>query len=59
MDNKENRLEEILTKFDCDWTASDEIRTEAKSDLFFSRLSQWDDWLSQYTTLQYRGQFDV
>lgn len=59
MDNKENRLEEILTKFDCDWTASDEARTEAKNDLFFSRLSQWDDWLNQYTTLQYRGQFDV
>lgn len=59
MDNKENRLEEILTKFDCDWTASDEARTEAKNDLFFSRLSQWDDWLSEYTTLQYRGQFDV
>ncbi|MDI8799783.1 hypothetical protein MJM59_28265, partial [Salmonella enterica subsp. enterica serovar Montevideo] len=36
-----------------------EARREAKNDLFFSRVSQWDDWLSQYTTLQYRGQFDV
>ncbi|KYF18983.1 hypothetical protein AIZ13_25570, partial [Salmonella enterica subsp. enterica serovar Typhimurium] len=27
--------------------------------LFFSRVSQWDDWLSQFTSLQYRGQFDV
>ncbi|EAC0924741.1 hypothetical protein EGM30_05230 [Salmonella enterica subsp. enterica] len=57
-DNK-NRLESILSRFDADWTASDEARREAKNDLFFSRVSQWDDWLSQYTTLQYRGQFDV
>lgn len=53
------RLEDILCKFDRDWTASDEARTEAANDLFFSRVSQWDDWLNQYTTLQYRGQFDV
>lgn len=39
--------------------ASDEARTEATNDLYFSRVSQWDDWLSNYTTLQYRGQFDV
>ncbi|CAH0528421.1 hypothetical protein CTH30272_02105 [Allocatenococcus thiocycli] len=57
-ENKE-RLEKILRKFDADWTASEEARTEAKNDLFFSRVSQWDDWLNQYTTLQYRGQFDV
>lgn len=55
----ENRLDSILTKFDADWSASDEARTEATNDLFFSRVSQWDDWLSDYTTLQYRGQFDV
>jgi len=59
MADKENRLEDILCKFDRDWTASDEARTEATNDLFFSRVSQWDDWLNQYTTLQYRGQFDV
>lgn len=55
----ENRLDSILTKFDADWSASDEARTEATNDLLFSRVSQWDDWLSDYTTLQYRGQFDV
>ena len=55
----ENRLDSILRKFDADWSASDEARTEATNDLFFSRVSQWDDWLSDYTTLQYRGQFDV
>ncbi|MDE9484467.1 portal protein, partial [Xenorhabdus bovienii] len=44
---------------DADWTASEEARTEARNDLFFSRVSQWDDWLNKYTTLQYRGQFDV
>ncbi len=55
----ENRLDSILKKFDADWSASDEARTEANNDLFFSRVSQWDDWLSDYTTLQYRGQFDV
>lgn len=59
MADKENRLEDILCKFDRDWTASDEARTEATNDLFFSRVSQWDDWLNEYTTLQYRGQFDV
>lgn len=56
-DNK--RLNSILCKFDADWMASDEARTEATNDLYFSRVSQWDDWLSDYTTLQYRGQFDV
>ncbi|MCK1966864.1 portal protein [Franconibacter sp. IITDAS19] len=54
-----DKLQTILRKFDRDWTASDEARTEATNDLFFSRVSQWDDWLSDYTTLQYRGQFDV
>ncbi len=34
-DNK-NRLESILSRFDADWTASDEARREAKNDLFFS-----------------------
>ncbi|HCR2217072.1 TPA: portal protein [Enterobacter hormaechei subsp. steigerwaltii] len=53
------RLNSILCKFDADWMASDEARTEATNDLYFSRVSQWDDWLSDYTTLQYRGQFDV
>lgn len=56
---EENRLNSILCKFDMDWMASDEARTEAINDLYFSRVSQWDDWLSNYTTLQYRGQFDV
>lgn len=59
MADKNERLEDILCRFDADWTASDEARREAKNDLFFSRVSQWDDWLNQYTTLQYRGQFDV
>jgi len=59
MADKESRLESILCRFDADWTAGDEARTEAKNDLFFSRVSHWDDWLSDYTTLQYRGQFDV
>lgn len=53
------RLNSILCKFDMDWMSSDEARTEATNDLYFSRISQWDDWLSEYTTLQYRGQFDV
>ncbi|ELL2820906.1 portal protein [Escherichia coli] len=55
----ENKLNSILCKFDMDWMSSDEARTEATNDLYFSRVSQWDDWLSEYTTLQYRGQFDV
>nr|WP_319552444.1 portal protein [uncultured Vibrio sp.] len=59
MAENNERLEKILRNFDADWTASEEARTEAKNDLFFSRVSQWDDWLNQYTTLQYRGQFDV
>lgn len=59
MADNDEKLQTILRKFDRDWTASDEARTEATNDLYFSRLSQWDDWLNQYTTLQYRGQFDV
>lgn len=55
----ETKLNSILCKFDMDWMSSDEARTEATNDLYFSRVSQWDDWLSEYTTLQYRGQFDV
>lgn len=55
----DTKLKKILDTFDRDWTASDEARTEARNDLFFSRVSQWDDWLNQYTTLQYRGQFDL
>ncbi|HFD3847272.1 portal protein [Serratia marcescens] len=58
-DKQHDRLQTILTIFDRDWVSSDEARTEATNDLYFSRVSQWDDWLSQYTTLQYRGQFDV
>ncbi|CDM90393.1 portal protein [Xenorhabdus bovienii] len=58
-ENTNSRLEAILQRFDEDWTASEEARTEARNDLFFSRVSQWDDWLNKYTTLQYRGQFDV
>jgi hypothetical protein len=53
------RLNAILCQFDIDWSSGDEARTEATNDLYFSRVSQWDDWLSEYTTLQYRGQFDV
>ncbi|KMK13548.1 portal protein [Pluralibacter gergoviae] len=59
MADNNDRLEDILCRFDADWTASEEARCEAKNDLFFSRISQWDDWLNQYTTLQYRGQFDI
>lgn len=55
----DDKLQTILTQFDQDWCASEEARTEASNDLYFSRVSQWDDWLSNFTTLQYRGQFDV
>ncbi|MBC3251224.1 portal protein [Serratia fonticola] len=58
-DKQQDRLQTILCTFDRDWMSSDEARTEATNDLYFSRVSQWDDWLSNYTTLQYRGQFDV
>ena len=59
MADTNDRLDDILGKFDRDWSASEDARTEAKNDLFFSRVSQWDDWLTKYTTLQYRGQFDI
>ncbi|MBG6243136.1 MAG: portal protein [Candidatus Symbiopectobacterium sp. Dall1.0] len=59
MADNNTRLNNILCKFDRDWCYSEEARNEATNDLFFSRVSQWDDWLNQYTTLQYRGQFDV
>ncbi|MGG2141189.1 portal protein [Symbiopectobacterium sp. RP] len=59
MADNNTRLNDILCQFDRDWCYSKEARNEATNDLFFSRVSQWDDWLSQYTTLQYRGQFDV
>lgn len=59
MVDKNERLNSILRKFDLDYSASEAARTEARNDLFFSRVSQWDDWLENYVTLQYRGQFDV
>ncbi|HEI9857573.1 TPA: portal protein [Proteus mirabilis] len=59
MVDRNERLEKILRKFDLDYSASENARTEARNDLFFSRVSQWDDWLESYVTLQYRGQFDV
>lgn len=59
MENNNDRLNGILCKFDMDWMSSDEARTEASNDLYFSRISQWDDWLLDYTTLAYKGQFDV
>lgn len=59
MNDKNERLAHLLRLFDDDWTAGEIARSEARKDLFFSRVSQWDDWLSQFTTLQYRGQFDV
>lgn len=58
-DKKQEKLQEILSNFDADFTHSYEARREAVADLFFSRVSQWDDWLSNYVTLQYRGQFDI
>lgn len=59
MVDRNERLEKILRKIDLDYSASENARTEARNDLFFSRVSQWDDWLESYVTLQYRGQFDV
>ncbi|KHI94099.1 hypothetical protein D9D22_22965 [Escherichia coli] len=35
----ENRLNSILCKFDADWMASDEARTEATNDLYVDRTS--------------------
>uniref|UniRef100_UPI0035BE2FA0 portal protein n=1 Tax=Salmonella enterica TaxID=28901 RepID=UPI0035BE2FA0 len=35
------------------------MKPEGRPRMISSPVSQWDDWLSQYTTLQYRGQFDV
>lgn len=58
-DEKNTRLDDILTQFDQDWSAGEDAREEARNDLFFSRVSHWDDWLEQFTTLRYRGQFDV
>lgn len=59
MVDRNERLDKILRKFDLDYSASENARKEARNDLFFSRVSQWDDWLESYVTLQYRGQFDV
>lgn len=43
-EDKNSRLDDILRQFDSDWTASEDARTEARNDLFFSRVSHWDDW---------------
>lgn len=60
MNDSDNDLfNDIMTKFDADWCASEDMRTEAANDIYFSLVSQWDDWLGQFTTLQYRGQFDI
>jgi len=58
-DSKQDELDRIVKRFNADWDYSIDTRREAVNDLFFSRVSQWDDWLSNYVTLQYRGQFDI
>ncbi|MGL5280364.1 MAG: portal protein [Plesiomonas shigelloides] len=58
-ESQNDKLVEIMTNFDRDWSNSNEVRTDATNDIYFCRITQWDDWLQDYTTLQYRGQFDV
>ncbi len=58
-DKQRDRLHTILAIFDHDWKSGDKARTEATNDLYFSQVSQLDDWLNEYTIFQYRGQFDV
>ena len=52
-------INDILKAVDADNTSSWEMQKEYKDDIIFSRVSQWNQWLEQYTTLEYKGQFDV
>ncbi len=58
-EDKKDIFNEIMLDFDEAWTTGEEARNDAANDIFFSRVSHWDDWLEQFTTLQYRGQFDL
>lgn len=52
-------IDQINKAVDSDNEACQEMQREYQDDIIFSRISQWDDWLEQYSTLEYRGQFDV
>ena len=52
-------INDILKAVDADNTSSWEMQKEYKDDIIFSRVSQWNQWLEQYTSLEYKGQFDV
>lgn len=52
-------IETILKQFDADYTANSELRREVDNDNIFCWITQWDDWMDDFSSLEYKGQFDI
>ena len=52
-------IDDILKKFDADYTANAELRKEVDNDNIFCWITQWDDWMNDFSSLEYKGQFDI
>lgn len=57
-DKDSEKLRDILERFDCAWSATQDVRERAADDLMFSRVTQWDDSLD-WCNLEYRGEFNL
>lgn len=56
---KDQKIERILKEFDADWTNNQELRKEIENDTIFTWVTQWDDWMNEFSSLEYKGQFDI
>lgn len=57
-DPKDEKLQKILERQDCAWSATQDVRERASDDLIFARVTQWDDSLD-WCSLEYRGEFNL
>lgn len=57
-DPQSEKLQKILQRQDCAWTASQDVRERGSDDLMFARVTQWDDSLD-WCNLEYRGEFNL
>ncbi len=53
------KITQILKEFDSDWIQGQEIRKEIENDTIFCWVTQWDDWMNEFSSLEYKGQFDI
>lgn len=57
-DPQSEKLQQILERQDCAWSATQDVRERASDDLMFARVTQWDDSLD-WCGLEYRGEFNL